>query len=184
MTFEALIDRACGGDASAYAELWRIFNPPLQRYLRVMAGPHDSEDLASTTWLEVVRGLGRFEGDEDHFRAWIYTIARHRFLDLRRNERRRPATVPDHEVDAAGEAAGEADLTYRAIEAAEGTQRALDLIAQLSPDQAEAVMLRVVADLDVDSVAKIMHKKPGAVRVLAHRGIRRLAELFPDGPEV
>ena len=43
-------------------------------------------------------------------------------------------------------------------------------------------MLRVVADLDVESVARIMRKRPGTVRVLAHRGIRRLAELLPDEP--
>lgn len=163
----------------AYGQLWRTFNPPLVRYLGVKAGRHDAEDLASITWLEVVRGLGRFEGDEADFRAWIFTIARHRYLDQRRKERRRPRTVPHVDVDVAGDV----DSTYREIETADGTRRALDMIAKLSPEQADAVMLRVVADLDVNSVARIMHKRPGTVRVLAHRGIRRLAEMFPDEPE-
>jgi RNA polymerase sigma-70 factor (ECF subfamily) len=36
--------------------------------------------------------------------------------------------------------------------------------------------LRVIADLDVHETARVVGKKPGAVRVLAHRGLRRLAD--------
>jgi RNA polymerase sigma-70 factor (ECF subfamily) len=180
MTFEELTERARAGDGTAYAQIWQKFNPSLMRYLGVMAGRDAADDLASTTWLEVVRGLGRFQGDEAHFRAWVFTIARHRFLDQRRMERRRPSTVGDLEIDISGDV----EATHRAFDTAEGTRRALALISKLSPDQAEAVMLRVVADLDVESVARIMRKRPGTVRVLAHRGIRRLAELLPDETEL
>jgi RNA polymerase sigma-70 factor (ECF subfamily) len=56
------------------------------------------------------------------------------------------------------------------------TQWALRMISTLPPDQAEAVMLRVVAGLDVAQTAKVLGKRPGAVRVAALRGLRRLAE--------
>jgi len=56
------------------------------------------------------------------------------------------------------------------------TRAALAVVATLPADQAEAVMLRVVAGLGVDRVAAIMDKRPGTVRVLTHRGLRRLAE--------
>ena len=49
------------------------------------------------------------------------------------------------------------------------------LIASLPRDQAEIIMLRVVAGLDARDVARIMGKSSGAVRVAAHRGLRRLA---------
>jgi RNA polymerase sigma-70 factor (ECF subfamily) len=45
----------------------------------------------------------------------------------------------------------------------------------LSPDQAEVVLLRVLGGLPVAEVAKIVEKKPGTVRVLQHRALRRLA---------
>jgi RNA polymerase sigma-70 factor (ECF subfamily) len=51
----------------------------------------------------------------------------------------------------------------------------LALISALPPDQAEIIMLRVVAGLDTHAVARIVGKSPGAVRVAAHRGLRRLA---------
>jgi RNA polymerase sigma-70 factor, ECF subfamily len=43
------------------------------------------------------------------------------------------------------------------------------------------VALRVVAGLEVGEVARIVGKQPGAVRVLAHRGLRRLADRLGAG---
>ncbi len=40
--------------------------------------------------------------------------------------------------------------------------------------------LRAIADLDVAHVAMIMRKRPGTVRVLAHRGLRELARRIAD----
>jgi RNA polymerase sigma-70 factor (ECF subfamily) len=56
------------------------------------------------------------------------------------------------------------------------TDWALTLIATLPRDQAEAVMLRVVAGLDVKQAAAVLGKRPGAVRIAAMRGLRRLAD--------
>ena len=55
-------------------------------------------------------------------------------------------------------------------------ERALAMVQTLTPDQAEAVLLRIVADLGVAEVAEIMGRSEGAVRVLVHRGLKRLAE--------
>ena len=56
------------------------------------------------------------------------------------------------------------------------TRAALALIATLPTGQAEAIVLRVVAGLEVEQETEIMDKRPNAVRVLTHRGLRRLAE--------
>lgn len=61
-----------------------------------------------------------------------------------------------------------------------GTQRALSLVAQLPRQQAEVIMLRVVAGLDTEAVAGIVGSTPGAVRVATHRALRRLAYLFEE----
>jgi RNA polymerase sigma-70 factor (ECF subfamily) len=58
-------------------------------------------------------------------------------------------------------------------------QEAVETVSRaLPPQQAEAVILRSVVGLDVTEVARIMGKRTGAVRVLAHRGLRRLAEVM------
>jgi RNA polymerase sigma-70 factor (ECF subfamily) len=55
------------------------------------------------------------------------------------------------------------------------TARALALVATLPAAQAEMVMLRVVAGLEVGDVAMLVGKKPGAVRVAVHRALQTLA---------
>jgi DNA-directed RNA polymerase specialized sigma24 family protein len=45
-----------------------------------------------------------------------------------------------------------------------------------APEQADAITPRVAVGLDVAQVAASIGKCPGIVRVLTHRGLRRLAE--------
>jgi RNA polymerase sigma-70 factor, ECF subfamily len=79
-------------------------------------------------------------------------------------------TGDDTDLDRAGAQDTEDSVLERMT-----TQRALALIATLPVDQAEAITLRVIAGLDVKDVARLLGKRPGAVRVAAHRGLRTLA---------
>ena len=170
--FPAVLDAAARGDEDAFGRLWRDLQPRLLRYF-VVTLPSAAEDLASETWLGVVRGIGRFRGNEPAFRAWVFTIARHEVLDWRRRAARR--VTEDVPVTGLVEQAAPDDPAAAALEAF-STRAALAAVATLPADQAEAIMLRVVAGLEVERVAAIMGKRPGTVRVLTHRGLRRLAE--------
>src|SRR4029453_7675382 len=86
--FPAVLDAATRGDEEAFGRLWRDLQPRLLRNFMV-AAPTVADDLASETWLGVVRSLGRFQGNEPAFRAWVFTIARHEVLDWRRRAARR-----------------------------------------------------------------------------------------------
>jgi RNA polymerase sigma-70 factor, ECF subfamily len=178
--FPAVLGAAARGDEDAFGKLWRDLQPRLLRYFRVVS-PATAEDLASETWLGVVRGIDRFTGNEPAFRAWVFTIARHEVLDWRRRVARRP--IEDLPATALVERAAPDDP---AVDALEGfsTRAALAEVATLPADQAEAIVLRVVAGLGVDQVASLMDKRPGTVRVLTHRGLRRLAERLDDGRRV
>jgi RNA polymerase sigma-70 factor (ECF subfamily) len=159
------------GDSRAFAELWMALQPAVLRYLRVIVG-EAAEDVASETWLQAARDLRRFSGPPRVFRVWLFTIARNRAIDERRRARRRPEEpreLRDRDMDDV-----QPDAAHDLIQKAE-TDWALHLIATLPKDQAEAVMLRVVAGLDVAQCAQVLGKRPGAVRVAAMRGLRRLA---------
>jgi RNA polymerase sigma-70 factor, ECF subfamily len=171
-SFPAMLAAAQRGDERAFAVLWRDLQPAVLRYLRV-AAPAAAEDLAADTWMSVIRGLDRFRGDEPGFRALVFTAARHRALDWRRQASRTPfAAVP---VEALEERPAPDDPAEAMLES-QSTRAALALIAELPRSQAEVVALRMVAGLDVAEVARIVGKRPGAVRTLTHRGLRRLAE--------
>jgi RNA polymerase sigma-70 factor, ECF subfamily len=169
--FEATLERAQNSDDIAFTQIFRDVQPALLRYLRVIA-PEAAEDVAGDTWLQVVTGLGNFRGEELAFRAWLFTIARHRAADWGRARSRRQ-TVPM--ADPEPERLSAPDTADVALERM-ATRAALAAVAALPGDQAEIIMLRVVAGLDTDQVARIVNKSPGAVRVAAHRALRRLAE--------
>lgn len=160
------------GDEEAFRLLYRAIQPGLIRYLWAHAG-EAAEDLAAETWLRVARDLRRFRGDEAGFRGWVTTIGRHRVLDYLRQQGRRPQAGPPVEL-LIGMAASD-DTEGAALDAL-ATADALKRIAALPPVQAEAVLLTVVMELDAKAAGKVMGKRAGAVRVAAHRGLRRLAE--------
>jgi RNA polymerase sigma-70 factor, ECF subfamily len=170
---EALVDARSGGEAG-FLVLWDALQPRLLRYLRVV-GCDDVEDVAGETWLQVVRDLPKFKRDTaDEFRAWLFTIARHRAIDAARSRRRfrdkvlaaeplPPLATPGNPVE---------DEVFYEL----STRQAVAMVAGLSKDQAEVVALRVIAGLDTEAVARILRKKPGAVRVALHRGLRALSD--------
>jgi RNA polymerase sigma-70 factor (ECF subfamily) len=177
-SFPHVLVAAQRGDEQSFEMLWRDLQPAMLRYLQVVA-PAAAEDLAADTWMRVIRELGRFVGDEPGFRAWVFTVARHRALDWhRRTRRQRIEQVP---VEAADWWAAPDDPAAEALNRW-STREALALIAELPHAQAEVLALRVVDALDVAQVAHITGKTPNAVRVLSHRGLRRLASQLQSAP--
>jgi RNA polymerase sigma-70 factor (ECF subfamily) len=167
---DAAVRAAQAGDERAFREVYTIVHPGLLRYVRVLIGG-DAEDVTSETWLHIIRDLHKFRGTGTDFRAWAATVARHRALDHARHARRRPAYATD-ELPERQTAQDAADIALDSISTAE----AVALLASLPIDQAEAVMLRAVLGLDAVAAAKVLGKRPGAVRMAAHRGLHRLAE--------
>lgn len=173
--FPAVLTRAVAGDAAAFADLWRSAQPGLLRYLFVIGNGQDAEDVASETWVKVIRGLDTFTGDEQAFRGWLATVARNTLRDKVRQRGRHPerlaGLVPDDGTSDDGSPTE--DVALQAI----STRAALALVVRtLPPAVAEMVVLRVVVGLDVAQVATLTGRSPGAVRVGVHRGLKSLAE--------
>jgi RNA polymerase sigma-70 factor (ECF subfamily) len=131
-------------------------------------------------FLQVVRGLERFDGGEHEFRAWVFTIAHRRLVDdLRRRARRPVVAAPPDVVQRAAGAGGDvredaaAALDEAAVRAA---------IAELPPDQRAVLLLRIIGDLTVEEVARAVGKRPGAVKALQRRALRRLEGAYPSAP--
>jgi RNA polymerase sigma factor (sigma-70 family) len=169
--FSDVLGAARTGAPWALERIYREFHPSVLSFLRARA-PAEAEDLASEVFIAVAEGLGRFDGDEDGFRSWLFTITYRQVGQLRRRMgRRRTDPFPVEEVD---ERVPPGDAESDAM-AVISTQQALELIATLPPAQGEVLLLRVVADLPVDEVARIVGKRPTAVRALQHRAIVGLA---------
>jgi len=173
--FDEVLAAARDGAEWAVTALYRDLQPPLLAYLRALE-PNDAEDLASDVWLGIGRNLPQFEGDEPAFRGWAFTIARRRIVDVRRRRGRRQ-TEPVPTETFAG-VAGSDDPEAAALGSLGADEVRRGIVELLPPDQADVVLLRVVAGLDARQVADVLGKRPGAVRVLQHRALRRLAEVL------
>jgi RNA polymerase sigma-70 factor (ECF subfamily) len=170
--FQAVLAAAQSGAEWALELLYRDLNPALLRYLAAQA-PSVAEDLASETWLGAAGRLRVFRGDEKAFRAWLFTIAHHRLVQHWRQTNRKMSVPFDSVVMAQRPAAD--DPAAEVVDAAVAGAAARRITELLSAAQAEVVLLRVLAGLDVDQVAMVLGKRPGAVRVLQHKALRNLA---------
>jgi RNA polymerase sigma-70 factor (ECF subfamily) len=171
---ERALRAAQDGDQAAFALLYRHLQPRLLRYATALVGA-EAEDATAETWLHVARGLRGFVGDLDGFRGWVTTICRNRAIDTARRRARRPAE--DIEPTALVDQQDACDSVLGTL----STRWAVEQILALPRTEAEAVLLRTVVGLDTATAARVLGKRPGAVRVAAHRGLRRLAALLDDG---
>ena len=165
-----LLDAARSGDPDAFRAIWVALSPGVRRFLHLL-NPAEADDLASETWLAVARGIRSYRGDASGLASWVYRIARNRHHDLLRAQRRRPQHAVADPDDHAPPHPDPADL----VAAADADTAAVAAVRRLPPGQAEAVLLRVVVGLSVDEAAQVLGRRPGTVRVLTHRGLRRLA---------
>jgi RNA polymerase sigma-70 factor (ECF subfamily) len=169
--FRDLLRDAQAGDEAAFARLVHDVHPALIRYLRVVSA-QDEEDIASETWVSVVRGMARFRGDETAWRAWLFATARRRAVDEGRRRARRPLVTGADLLDLSGHPVLDpAEVALANL----GLDAALDAIRRLPAAQAEVLMLRLVGGLPAATVAEVIGSTPGAVRVAAHRAIQRVA---------
>jgi RNA polymerase sigma-70 factor (ECF subfamily) len=172
---DAVLKLAIKGDETCFAELWRTCNPRLERFLYAQGAMGDppASDVASETWLQVVRDLPRFKGDFPDFRAWLYQVARNRLIDAVRAKARRPKATVD--IDQIDPVAALADLADGVVDR-DQLDTIISKIRALPAAQSEVLMLRIVADLSVEETAKAMKKSSNAIRVLVHRALKSLRE--------
>lgn len=178
--FDDVLMAAQAGAGWAFTRLYEDLAGVVTGYLR-QQGAREPDDVASETFLHVFRGIGTFEGDEEDFRSWVFTIAHRRLVDERRTASRRPTTTsideagptPDHGAEGADQ---------RVIEEQEWEQLERHL-AVLTSLQRDVVLLRVVSGLTVTETAAVVERSEDAVRQLQHRGLRALEERLAGDSE-
>ena len=175
--FPAVLAAARQGDEGAFSVLWRDGNPALLRYLKVIA-PASAEDVTAETWVTVVRGLDRFRGGEDAWRAWLFTTARRRAVDAGRRRSRRPES-PAAELGEGHwpEAADTADQVLENL----ATRAAIAAVASLPPLQAEWSCCGG-GRVGTEAVAQLW-TEPGCGAGGCHRVLRWLAQVMTAAGE-
>ena len=170
-SFDRLLADAKAGSPVALGALYRQFNPGLCRFL-VARLPSEGEDLAADVWVAVAPKIREFSGDERGFRAWLFTIAHRRLIDhSRRRGRRGPiASLREGQDQAAID-----DPEAEALAHLEAVEVARLLLAHLTSNQCDVLMLRLYGGLYVSEVAAAMDQTEAWVRVTQHRALQRFS---------
>jgi RNA polymerase sigma-70 factor (ECF subfamily) len=140
-------------------------------YARRRLPKDEADDAVSETFLRAVRRIDDFRWRGAGFDAWLYGILRNVVYEMIR--RRRP-----DDGDRLGAVAGaEDDPLEHAVHLDEAAMLRAAFV-RLGPDDQELLELRVVAGLDTSQMAKVLGKRPGAVRMAQSRALARLREAF------
>lgn len=172
-----VLDACRVGAEWAWRQVYEDLAPSLLRYHRARRTP-DAEDLVGETFVRVVRGLPSFEGDEAQFRAWVFTIARSRAIDAVRSTARRPEWPAPIEDLVRSEGTGDTEEdALRSL----AEQRVRSVLDQLTPDQRDVLLLRLLADLTIEQIGQVLGKRPGAVKALQARGLGHIRRKISQG---
>ena len=170
-----LIRRAQEGDKQAIGELYRANVDVIYRY--VWARVRDdslAEDLTAQVFLKALEGLPTYQPSGKPFVAWLYRIAYARIVDHWRKLERR-VEVPLEETLPAREPRPQELLEFEA-----DWVMAMELLAQLTDDQQDVVILRFIGEMSLADIAQTVGKTVGATKALQYRALATLARLLEE----
>ncbi|MEA4909033.1 MAG: sigma-70 family RNA polymerase sigma factor [Chloroflexi bacterium] len=170
-----ILAQARRGDSSAIGQFYELYRVRIFRYLYYRLGDRQSaEDLTSEVFIRVMRALPEYRSQDGNVQAWLFQIARNLTIDYYRKQGRRPVEALHENIPSSSEDPDSA--AERALNS-EWLKKAL---AQLTNEQREAVILRIVVGMPVAEVAALMGKSEDAIKGLQRRGLVALRAVLTE----
>jgi len=159
-------------DPAAFGRLYRRHYDAVFRYcVHRLFERQAAEDVTSTVFLKVVENLGRFKGDKQQFRNWLYKIATNAVNDhLRRGARRKRV------LKVAGEQVSRRTVDCRDVTDTSAERVALlkEAMLALKPRYQTIITLRFFENLKLTEIAEVLGSSPGTVRSQLARALAKL----------
>ncbi len=171
----ALVDRAVGGDAQAFAALYDRHLTRVYRYVYYWVSNRvEAEDLTQQVFLNAWQAIGRYKHTGVTFVAWLLRIAHNQVVSLYR--RAKETRMPDIAIVSQDRWSDPEALALANSDRA-SVRRA---ILHLKPEQQQVVVMRFIGQFDYAEVAASVGKSEGAVRVIQHRALLELRRLLAN----
>ena len=164
--------------------LYEAYATRLYRYCLSRVGTEaDAEDLTEEIFLKVLRGIERFEwrsvGSGQHipFGAWLFRIARNEVVSF---QRRAASRAPSAELSESirDERRGPLEL----VETKLTIEEVFTAVREIPEAQREVILLRFASGLSVAETAEVLGKQETNVKVLQHKGVKRLRQMLLGAP--
>lgn len=178
---EQLYIRVRGGDRTALAGLVERYHGPLLKFLARMTGQTQSaEDMVQDTFICILTCRGV---PPEHFRPWIYQIARNLARDYFRSAafRRETFYLPDEDQGDDWMAAP-VETESLALQSSDCVQ--VNALLQCLPArQREVILLRFYQEFSLEEISTITGAPLGTVKSRLFHGLRR-ARMILEQEEV
>jgi RNA polymerase sigma-70 factor (ECF subfamily) len=174
-----LLDRARREDRHAFAQLYEATYRRVFGYLLARVGERAAaEDLLQDVYLAALQAIGRFRGrTEGEFIGWLLKIAHAKVMDRFRSHYRHP------ELQVSDVAPTDLEDPLDAIDQRLSLDEISEALSQLTEDQRNVVLNRLVLGLDLEETSKLMGKNVGSIKALQHRALAHLAKILTQRNE-
>jgi RNA polymerase sigma-70 factor (ECF subfamily) len=176
-----IIQNVLEGDHEAYAELVRLYHGRiLSLCLSILLDRAEAEDAAQEAFVKAFASLKRYARTAS-FSSWLYRIASNHCLDLLRKKKRQKTDSLDGLVDLKGDTFNASpEMVFKGGESAAEKQETLDvamrLLATLSPDHRQVLVLREVDGLTYEEISSVTQCSLDAVKSRLRRARQQLHE--------
>jgi RNA polymerase sigma-70 factor, ECF subfamily len=169
-----LIALAQAGKQEALADIYEAYFLRVYRFAYYRVSHRETaEDITEDTFVKAFAGIKNLQNTAA-FEGWLFQIARNLIIDYYRKKKQ---LVP---LDAV-ENTLEYDTNVVEIINLQIEQSILiKLLKELNDEQQSVIKMKFLEELDNPTIAKILNKTEGAIRVIQHRAILKLKELFND----
>jgi RNA polymerase sigma-70 factor (ECF subfamily) len=166
-----LLSRAQQGDSEAFTALYNLYFDRIYRFIFYRTNHQETaEDLAEDVFVKAYKSLPTLK-ELQTFESWLYQIARNLVID---HYRSRKQTIDLAEVE---NSAHFDDTIVDQLNLEAEQKIFLTLLSELPAEQQQVIRYKFLEELENDTIAGLMQKSEGAIRVIQHRAITRLKEL-------
>jgi RNA polymerase sigma-70 factor, ECF subfamily len=171
---QKLVERAKGGDSSAFGLLYDYYLPRIYRFVLIKVGHREvAEDITHLAFLKAWENIDRYSYRGYSFGSWLYRVTRNTVMDHYRSSS--PQIYIDDtfiEPESDGPRPGEnIDIKFE-------SERIMTAMIKLSALEQDVIIMRFVEDLPTKEVAEAIGKSEGAIKLVQHRAIKKLKELL------
>lgn len=171
---DAALAEAAKIDRHAFGELYERYYTRVYRYVYHRLGnPSDSEDITALVFTKALEALPSYHSRRNTFAPWLFQITRNAVIDHYRR-RRLHTSIDDLEQHSS-----EVDPASYVLDSERRAELGA-LVQHLSDEQRDVVLLRFASDLSFAEIGAVLKKNEPAVRMLLHRGLRKMKTVMED----
>ena len=178
-TDEQVVAAVMGGDVDEFEVLVRRYDVPLMRLAVARLGRQDlAEDAVHEAFIAAYCGLETFNTDRS-FRSWLVTI----LINKCHRGYRRKVAFENREAALVDDPVSAAPAVAEGLERRESYDQLFDRLAQLEPNQADAIWMRFFAKLKFREIAEAAGVSLATAKNRVRSGLERLSKMLNDERE-